>query len=790
MRNKPACMLRNYFLTALRSFRRQRSYSLINLSGLAVGLTCSIFILLWVTDEVSYNTINTDRDRIFQVLENQTYSGNKIYTFSATPGLLAEALKAEIPEVEYSCRTSWGDRMLFQVGDKSIYEEGLYADPSIFQILTLPILDGDALNPLPDNNSVAISQKMARKYFGEESPIGKMFRVNNTFDAKVTAVFKDIPQNSSITAEFLLNFDRTFRAKPWMSEWGSNGIQTFVKLDRAEAKEAVNGKIKDFIKKRERESVVDLFLFPMTEWRLYSHFEEGKQQGGRITYVRAFAVVAVFILVIACINFMNLATARAANRSREVGLRKVVGAQRQSIIAQFIGESMLMAFLSFAIALLAVHLLMPTFNELTGKQVFLDYADPLVILTLVGILLLTGLLSGSYPAFFLSAFQPAAVLKGNTGGVFSGSRLRKILVVFQFSLSVTLIVCALVVYQQIEFIRNKNLGFDRENILYFSRYHGIEKSYESFRSELLQHPAIRSVAVASQLPMNIGESSGAQWEGKSEDDRALFPLIQCDYDYIPLAGMQLVAGRNFSRDIASDTINYIVMEETAKRMGMKDPVGQRLEVWGRKGQIIGVIKDFHSQGLRWSMEPVILMCMPARGENVFVQYEPGQGGDVAKIIEPIHKKFESVFPFEPNYLDQAIDREYKSEIMIGKLSAVFTGMTIFISCLGLFGLASYTTERRTKEIGIRKALGASVSTVVMMLCRDFVRLVVFALVIGSPLAWYVMQKFLEQYKFHTDLTVKVFLVTALMIVILALLTVSYRSVQAALSNPVKALRSE
>jgi len=333
-------MIRNYLLTALRSFVRQRSYSIINLSGLAVGLACSIFILLWVADEVSYNKFHKDGDRIFQILENQTYSGNKIFTFAATPGLLAEALKQEIPEIEYACRTSWGDRRLFQVGEKSIYEEGLYADPTIFNIFTFPIVDGDQVIPMPDNNSVAISERTAKKFFGEESAIGKSFRIDNDFDAKVTAVFKDLPENSSIRFDFLIPFDRTFRnpANKWMSDWESNGLQTYVRLNSAGARDEVNGKIKEFVKKRNEGSVVDLFLFALNDWRLYSNFENGKQAGGRISYVRAFSVVAAFILAIACINFMNLATARAANRSREVGIRKVVGAQRRSLMAQFIGE--------------------------------------------------------------------------------------------------------------------------------------------------------------------------------------------------------------------------------------------------------------------------------------------------------------------------------------------------------------------------------------------------------------------------------------------------------------------
>jgi putative ABC transport system permease protein len=785
-------MFRNYLLTALRSFSRQRSYSLINLSGLAMGLACSIFIFLWVMDEVSYNGFHKDADRIFQVMENQTYSGGKIFTFAATPGKLAEALKQEIPEVEYAARTSWGDRLLFKYEEKSIYEEGMYADPTLFKIFTFPIINGDKENPLPDNNSVAISEKMARKYFGDEDAIGKLFRVNNEFDCKVTAVFADVPENSSIKFEYLINFDRTFRAEgnKWMHDWDSNGLQTFVKLNRATAQPAVDGKIKEFVKKRVEKSVVDLFLWPIANWRLYGNFELGKPEGGRITYVRAFSFVAIFILIIACINFMNLATARAANRSREVGIRKVVGAQRRSLILQFIGESLLMTLLSLTLALLIVHLLLPSFNEITGKHISIDYTTPLFPLSLLAILFITGLLAGSYPAFFLSGFQPSSVLKGNLTGAFTGAGLRKTLVVFQFSLSVALIVCALIVYRQINYIRTKNMGFDRQNIVFFNKHEGVDKSFESFRGELLQSPLIKYVGRSSELPMEVGSSSGAQWEGKADDDRALFPIIVTDQEFMQLAGFELVAGRYFSRDIGTDTATYIIMEETARRMGMKDPIGQTLTVWGSKGTVIGVVKDFHSANLHNALEPVIFVMKPQYTYRVFVKYEDGQADEALKMIEATHKKFESAFPFEPEFLDAAFDRQYKSDLMVGKLSAVFTAMTIFISCLGLLGLASYTTERRTKEIGVRKVLGASVTRIVAMLCRDFVVLVLFALIVGCPLAWYVMTKFLDQYKFHTDMSPWTFIITGAGIVLVALLTVSYRSIRAALGNPVKALRSE
>ena len=784
-------MIRNYLKTALRNFLRQRSYSFINVSGLAIGLACSIFILLWVMDEINFDNFHQDKDRIFQIRENQTYSEGKIFTFSSTPGPLAEGLKMELPEVEQSCRTTWNDRILFKFEDQAIYEEGLYADSTLFKIFTFSVVEGNRNNPLPDNSSVAISQKMAAKYFKTESAIGKIFKLNNKTDAKVTAVFQDIPENSSIRFEFIAPFELYLRDNQWLKDWGNNGIQTYVKLYDGKSRGAVDKKIKEFVKKRNEGSVVDLFLFPLPEWRLYNNFEAGKQAGGRITYVRAFGTVAVFILLIACINFMNLATARSANRSKEVGVRKVVGAQRGSLIRQFIGESLLVSFLSLILALLMVHSLMPLFNDLTGKKIGLDYANPLISGSLIGITLLTGLVAGSYPAFFLSSFRPASVLKGNLQSALSGAGLRKVLVVFQFGLSVVLIISALVVYDQIRYIRNKNLGFDRENVFYFSRNDGIRKSFESFRSESLQNPAIRFVAEGNQNPMEVGNSSGdPEWDGKTKDDQILFSMIYCDYEYLPALGFSVLEGRNFSREFATDSSNFIITEETARRMRLTHPIAQRLKAQGKQGQIIGVAKDFHSTSLHAAIEPVIFILSPENSWRIFVRYAPGKVEEAVNHIKTVYKKFEPNFPLEYDFLDVTFERQYRSEIMVGRLSTCFMVMAIFISCLGLFGLASFTTERRAKEIGVRKVLGASTGTLVIMLCRDFAVLILFSIVLGCPLAYYLMLQFLKQYTFHTELSVGVFVLTGFIMVGIALLTVSYQSARAALGNPVDALRSE
>jgi putative ABC transport system permease protein len=783
-------MLKNYLTTALRNFLRHKGYSFINTMGLAVGLACSIFIMIWVFDETRYDSFHADNDRLYQILENQTYSASQIFTFAATPGLLAETLQQEIPEVEHACRTTWGDRLLFTYDDKAIFEEGLYADSSIFKMFTFPILHGDANNPLPDVNSVAISEKLAAKYFDANEAIDKIFKVGND-EMKVTAVFANVPENSSLKFDFILHFEGYAKKNTWLEHWGNNGIQTYVKLKPQTDYQAVNQKIEGFVKARNEGSVVDIFLHPVKAWRLYSNFEKGKQAGGRITYVRAFSIVAFFILTIACINFMNLATARSANRTKEVGVRKVVGAQRRSLITQFIGESVLQSFLSLAIALMLVYWLMPFFNDITGKQMVFSLRDPLFTIALVSITLFTGLVSGSYPAFFLSSFKPATVLKSTQPGL-RGRSLRQVLVVTQFALSVILIVSAIVVYNQIEYIRNKNLGFDKENILYFTRYSGIKKSFEAFRNEVLQHPGITHVAQGNQLPYNVGSSTGdVDYDGRTDDDKILFQIIQVDYDYLAALGFSFVEGRNFSREVSSDSVNFIVNEEAARRMRMDNPVGARLEFWGKKGgQVIGVVKDFHSVSLRAQLEPVIFVLEPENAYRLFVRYAPGKTDEAIKQLQASHKQWEPTVPFEYNFLDKNFERQYRSEMTIGKLSAVFTIIAIFISCLGLFGLASFMTERRAKEIGVRKVLGASVSTLVMMLCKDFTRLVLIAIVVGCPVAYYIMNRFLEQYAFHTEFGLTVFILTAVVMLGIALATVIFQSAKAALANPVRSLRSE
>jgi putative ABC transport system permease protein len=788
-------MLNHFFKIFFRTTLKNGSYSFINITGLAFGLAGSILILLWVIDEISFDNFHQDKDRIYQIMGNHTYPTG-IDTQFSTPGPLAAGLK-ELPEVEESCRLIFfRGHVLFNYHDQSIYEEGIHADPSLFNIFAIPIIEGDRTNPIPDINSIALSKKLANKYFPGESALGKVFRLNNNFDAKVTAVFEDVPKNSSLAFTFVLPYEIHVKEEQYIHEWGAwTGGRTYVKLHKGADKESVNKKIAEVITQPKIwprwDSNVELFLFPLTDWRLHNNFTNGKHAGGRITYIVAFSIVAGFILLIACVNFMNLATARSMSRSREIGIRKVVGAVRQSIVRQFMGESILISFISLFIGLLIVHLLLPWFNQLTGKQIIIDYLQPSILGSLIGVTLFTGLVAGSYPSIFLSSLQAIHVLKGKLP-LLTGASTRKALVVFQFSISVTLIVGAIIVRQQIEYMRNKNLGFDKENAFYFNINAGLRKNLEAFRNEALQNPAIKNVALSNNNPMQVFSGivlPDNAWPGKTKEDNLVFTWLKCDQHFLSAFDFTLVEGRNFSTEVPSDSSNFIITEEAAKRMKLANPVGQQLNA-SHEGEIIGLVKDFHSTGLQGQITPVIISMNPESSNLLFVRYQPGLATEALKYIESLHKKFEPDFPMEYKFMDDEFGKIYESEIMVGKLATYFTVMAIFISCLGLFGLASFTAEKRVKEIGIRKIMGATVSQLVVLLCRDFILLIGIALIVGLPLAWWGSQKFLEGYAFHTDLSYSVFVITSLSMMAIALLTVSFQSAKAAQSNPVKNLRTE
>jgi len=792
-------MLRNHLTVAVRNFLRHPIYSTINVSGLVLGFMCSVFIFLWVLDEMSYDNYHPDNDRVYKVMWNRLFMNEDISTDHWTDGFLAEGLKAEVPEVEQAARVTWSGLKIFKHGDYSGYEPGDYADKTIFETLNLTLIEGNIAHALPDNNSVAISQKLATKLFKHKPALGKTVTINGE-NATVTSVFQDLPKNTTEQFEFLLPFELYILRdhKTLLDYDGGGWLFTLVKLDQKDHQQLADLKMAEHVRRHENPAHPPQpapFLQSMLDWHLHNHYVDGKPSGGRISYVMAFSMVAVIIMVIACINFMNLSTARSANRSREVGIRKVSGATRHVLVRQFLSESVLLSFLSLGIALLFVHLLLPMFNIFTEKNIEINYSSPLITGTFIGITLLTGLAAGSYPAFFLSSFRPASVLKGNLQSAFAGVGLRKSLVIFQFALSMVIIIAALVVGQQIDFMRNKDLGFDRNNVIMIWPNEEIDKNFEALRTTLLQNANIESVSRADCHPMEINGEVWYKWPGKSPDDLTYFNDAQCDYEFLKTLGFTFVQGRNFSPNFPSDTAAVIITEEAARRTGFSDPIGQELTEMGRKRPIIGVIKDFNNLNIQQSLHPTAFRLRDQPGEEnrartIFVRYKVGTLTQALDYLKETYKQYAPNFPIRSDFVDRQFEDQFLTELIVSTLAKIFTAIAIIISCLGLFGLASFSTERRTKEIGLRKVMGASVSGLSLLLCKDFTRLILYSIVLGSPVAYYIMKQFLAEYPYHTELTFFTFAIPALLMLFTSLGIVLYLSIKAALVNPVNSLRSD
>jgi predicted permease len=788
-------MIKNYFKTAWRNLVQNKTFSLINIFGLALGMTCSLVIMLWLNDEMKKDKFHQNGKRLYRVMENQFYSGN-VSTFDATPGILAENIVKDIPEIQMASQMLWEEEPLLTVDNTYDKEKGRYVEKDFLRMFSFKLTKGDPATALARPDAVVISKKLADKYFKGQDPVGKMIRIDNADNVMVTGVLDEIPKASSLTFDFLMSFEQWRKKNDWAKEWGNNGPRCYVMLAPNTSIDKVNAKIKNYIKTKNKESNVDLFLQNYGESYLYSDWDNGKQNGGRIEYVKIFSIVAIIILVIACINFMNLATARSLRRAREIGVRKVVGAGKRQLIGQFIGESLFVSFLAICISLLIVMLLLPSFNTLTEKHLSLDLTDPWFLLLLLCLTLVTGIISGSYPALFMSSLKPIVVLKGLLKFKPGATYFRKALVVFQFALSIILILGMIVIYRQIDFIHNKNLGFAKEDLLYMPLEGELQKTYPTFKDQLLKQPGIKYVTSAQSSPLEVGSSTGGvRWPGKDTTKLILFSSNPITYDYIKTMGIQLVEGRDFSTEYGLDTMNYLVNEAAAKKIGYKDPVGKELTMWGDKGMIVGLMKDYHHNSLHVPIEPLILRLHKKSWGgtywgNVIVRTEKGKTKQAIASMEKLYKQFNPGFPFKYYFTDDEIANRYKAEYTVSKLSRYFAFLAIFISCLGLFGLATFTAEQKTKEIGIRKVLGASVTGIVGMLSKDFLKLVIIAAVIAFPVAWWAMHRWLNDFAYRVNIGWWVFVMAGIVALLIALLTISFQSIKAAIANPVKSLRTE
>ncbi len=789
-------MFKNYFKTAFRNLWKNKAFSLINILGLALGMACSLLIMLWVYDEYSVDAFHKKGNQLFSVFERQNHDG-QISAAHQSPGVMADEMRRVLPEVQYATNYAWNELNTFEANNKIIKENGNYAGQDFFKMFTYPVLEGKAINALQSPLDIAVSKKMAEDFFGSpEKAIGKTIRYQNRKDLKISAVFDNVPKNSSAQFDYIINWQTFLEGNDWAKDWTNNGPLCYIMLRQGTKSKAFESKITRFLdnynKQQTPNDYVRLGIERYGDIYLYSNFKNGELSGGRIQYVQLFGIVAIFILLIACINFMNLTTARSVKRVKEIGIRKVVGAVRFALIRQFIFEALLIVMLSAIIGLTIVMFALPIFNQLTGKQITIPFYNTSFWLSIVGLLLVTGFISGSYPALYLSSFNPIRVLKGSLKFSQGALWFRKGLVVFQFMLSIILIIGTIVISKQVDYIQSINLGYDRENLIYIPLEGDLTNKYKLFKNQALNMPGIKNVTRMSQNPTQIDNGTGGVvWEGKDPNSGVEFTQAAVGYDFIKTLHTQMARGRDFSKEFATDSVGYIVNEAALKIIGYKDPIGKPLTFWQKKGTIIGVIKDFHFNSLHTAINPLVLRL----GENLewgeaIVKAEPGKTKQALASLEKICKELNPKFPFTYKFSDEEYQKLYGSEQVVSKLSNYFAFLAIFISCLGLLGLVIFTAQQRTKEFGIRKVLGASAGSLFNLLSKEFLLLVFVAMLIAAPIAWFAMNNWLQNYEYRVDISWRVFVIAGVLAILIALITVSFQAIKAAIANPVKSLRTE
>ncbi len=786
-------MLKNYLKIAWRNLLINKAFSVINISGLAIGMASAILIFLWVENEVSYDRFHANIKQLYEVWGNDVYDGS-IRTGTPTPEIMAPVLKSDVIEIDKVSRVDWGNEYLFTVGDKSMKAKGNLVDPDFLNMFSFPLIKGDAKTALNDPYSILLTENLAKQIFGNDDAIGKIIKVENEENYKVTGVLKDLPNNTQFDFEYLMSYEYKSLKHYIDSDWTDVSIRTFIALKPNTSLNSANEKIKNVIVNHSgNRAKTTEFLYPVSQLHLYSNFENGKPAGGLIQRVRIFSLIAVFILLIACINFMNLSTARSEKRAREVGIRKVVGARKNSLISQFLIESIMMACVAGLFAIMIVQLCLPSFNALIQKQVYIDYGSPNFWMATIGFILFTGILAGSYPAFFLSAFKPVFVLKGGLKKINSLITPRKVLVVSQFTFAIALIICTLIIKQQINYAQNRKMGYAKEHLGYILMNNDIMKNYSLIKNELLNSGAAASVSKTSApITQNWSAGMSMKWQGSDPNIKIQINRYTEDADLVKTMGMQLLIGRDIDvRNYPSDSTGCLISESAMKAMGFKNPIGQIIFDDPQNWHVVGVIKDFILESPYEKIKPFMVKGPKYGGGFIHVKLNPDQSmaQSLAK-AETIFKKYNPAYPFEFHFIDQEYARKFSDEKLTGTLATLFATLTIFISCLGLFGLATYMAENRIKEIGVRKVLGASVGSIAALLSKDFIKLVAVAIAIATPIAWWAMQSWLLGYEFRITISWMTFFAAGSIAILIAVLTVSYQSIKAATTNPVKSLRTE
>ncbi len=785
-------MFKTNLKIAWRNLLKDRQFTFLNILGLSAGLACALLIFLWVNDELSVDHFFANDDRVCQLLEQRNYEGQTSIADESS-GLVSETLKQQVPEIEYASPLAppeWYPQATLSSNDKNIKASGQYAGKDYFNVFSFKLLDGNRSSVLASNSSIVISAGLAQKLFGTtQNLIGKPIQFQHDTTFFVSGVFANPPKNSSQQFDFVLSFDYLASVQSWVKQWGATGPHNFILLKKSADINAVNRKIANVINANTEDTTRKVFAAKFSNVYLNYSFGNAAKSGGRMEHVKLFSLIALFILVIACINFMNLSTAKASRRLKEIGIKKVVGAERKQLIFQFLSESLLLTLLAGIIALVLAAVLLPAFNTITGKQIDFHLTTNL-ILSFVAIIICTGLLAGSYPALYMSRFKPLSILKGKLNTSVAELLSRKGLVVFQFSLSTILIVAVAVIYQQIQFIQNANPGYNKDNIVRIAAEGNLQNNETSFISELQQIPGVTNASYTfhNMVGHNYGDY-GLEWPGKDPNEDVFFEGFGVGYNFIETMGMQMEEGRSFSKNYGADSAGIIINEAAAKVMNLKNPVGTIIQRFGNNMQIIGIVKDFHFESMHEAIKPSY-MFLEKGGGTIVARINQASQKRIISAIEKLYKKYNPGFPFTFNFLDEAYQKQYETETRTSILSKYFAGLAIIISCLGLFGLAAFSTQKRRKEIGIRKVIGASVANITAMLSFDFLKLIVLSLLIAFPVSWWLMNNWLQSFAYRISITPLVFTLAALCVLVITLATISFQSIKAAMANPVKSLRTE
>ncbi|PHN06497.1 ABC transporter permease [Flavilitoribacter nigricans] len=793
----PLFMIRHNFRLSWRLLLKNKGYSLINIGGLALGMAVAMLITLWIKDEMNYDRFHDDLEQLYQV-KRHVHSGNEIQTSETVTWNIAGELQSKYPEVEGVAVTTPPQELITRIGELSYRESGLFATPGFLQLFSWKMIQGKASDALEDPGSIVISADLAEKYFGSDwretnGAIGQVIEhdLTDVPPLTVSGVFEEIPDQSSIQFDYLIPFEVFERRNNWITNWNNSGFRIYTRLRPGTDATVVSERMRDMQNEHIEDFRSDLFLQSYADHHLYNIFKDGMQAGGRIEYVRIFGIVAFFLILIASINFMNLATARSVQRAKEIGVRKAIGAERRLLISQFMSESLFLMTIAFVLAVGLVLIALPAFNQLTDKTMAISDFSFNTLLIFGSIGLLTTLLASTYPAFYLSSFNAVTVLKGVFRQTAGTSRLRQGLVVFQFAISILLIAGALTIQRQIQYIQSKNLGLDRENVLYTDLEGELYQQYNTVKEELQRMPGIAAVTTTSSNPLSIGSNThSVEWPGKAPSEQISFRIISVNFDFLEVMKMELAEGRDFDAQLSTDTFNYLVNETAVRAMGLDQPVDQQLSFWGSSGKIVGVVKDFHTTSLYSEIEPTIIWLHPRRTGLLHIRTEPGQADAAIAGLETIQKRLNPEYPLEYRFMDESYMNAYRSEQTIGQLSYYFTGFALLIACLGLIGLAVYTGQQRLKEISIRKVMGASIGQLVVLLSKDFLLLILLAVVVATPLAFIFMQDWLSKFEYHTELSAGIFLLAGIGTLVIALLVVGFYAIKVAVINPIEAIRSE